>query len=182
MKRGPLVLLLLAGIGPVLLAVAWPAIVRQGPSLTYSSEPIEAPAILFKDQRGESIALAKFRGRIVLLNVWATWCAPCREEMPALDRLQAKFGGEDFEVIALSVDRAGINAVDAFFRAVNIRHLKRYIDESATTMHKLGIAGLPTTLLIDRDGREVRRYVGAAEWDKEEFARLIRNAMSRQEQ
>lgn len=178
----PLALLFLAGIGPMLLAAMWPAVVRQGPSLIYSSTLIEVPAISFKDQLGESISLANFRGRVVLLNVWATWCAPCREEMPALDRLQAKLGGADFEVVALSVDRAGMNAVEAFFRAIDIRHLKRYIDESAWTMRKLGIVGLPTTLLIDREGREVRRYVGAAEWDKEEFAQIVRNAMARQEQ
>lgn len=178
----PLALLFLAGVGFILLATVQPSFVRQVPSVFHSRTLIEVPAISFKDEQGRLIDLAKFRGRVVLLNVWATWCTPCREEMPALDRLQAKLGGANFEVVALSVDRAGMNAVEAFFKAVDIRHLKPYIDENDTTMHKLGIAGLPTTLLIDRDGRDVARIVGAAEWDKEEFAQLIRKAMARQEQ
>ncbi len=175
-------LLFLAGVGPILLANIWPSVVSQRPSLIQRSIPVEVPAISFRDQLGESVSLGNFRGRVVLLNVWATWCAPCREEMPALDRLQAKLGGADFEVVALSVDRAGMNAVEAFFRAVGMRHLKRYIDESAATMQKLSIVGLPTTLLIDRNGREVRRYVGAAAWDNEEFVEVIRKTMAGQEQ
>lgn len=101
--------------------------------------------------------------------------------MPALDRLQAKLGGSDFEVVALSVDRAGLSTVDTFFAAFRIRHLKRYIDESGLITQTVGVVGLPTTLLIDRNGREIRRYVGAAEWDTENLFKVIREAIARQE-
>ena len=177
-----LALLFLAGMGPIVLSTMWPAAIRQDPLLIARPAPVEVPTISFRNRLDEQVTLSDFRVRVVLLNIWATWCVPCREEMPALDRLEAKLGGVDFQVVALSVDRGGMTAVEAFFRSSRMRHLTRYIDESGASMQKLGIVGLPTTLLIDREGREVRRYVGAAQWDKEEFTQLIRKVMARREQ
>jgi thiol-disulfide isomerase/thioredoxin len=132
------------------------------------------PALSFEDATGAAVSLADFRGRAVLLNIWATWCGPCRKEMPALDRLQTSLGGADFVVVALSIDRGGLGAVQPFFDEIGIAELAVYLDESAAAMSALGITGVPTTLLIGRDGGEIRRWAGPAEWDSPEMEALIR--------
>lgn len=123
------------------------------------------PELRFHDDTGRARSLADFRGKVVLLNIWATWCTPCREEMPALDRLQAKLGGPDFQVVALSIDQQGAQAVRKFFDDVGVQALELYIDPSAQAGFKLATLGLPTTVIVDRAGREIGRRVGPAEWD-----------------
>lgn len=129
--------------------------------------------VAFQDGAGRSLTLADFKGKVVLLNVWATWCSPCRKEMPTLDRLQAQRGGKDFEVVALSIDREGPDVVRKFFAETGIRNLALYIDPSMDAQSKLEVIGVPTTLLIDRDGREVARHTGIAEWDRPEVIDTI---------
>lgn len=107
-----------------------------------------------------------FRGRFVLLNVWATWCPPCVKEMPSLDRLHALKGSGTFEVVALSIDRQGLDVVKPFFERIGLTSLAIYLDREARSMPALRITGLPTTLLIDPDGREIARWAGAREWDE----------------
>lgn len=136
--------------------------------------PRSVSDVRFKDGARRSVALADMRGRIILLNVWATWCGPCRREMPTLDRVQAELGGTDFEVVALSIDRAGPEAVRKFFAETGVRRLALYIDESGRAARDLGAIGLPTTLLLDRDGRELGRLVGAAEWDTPEMIGFLK--------
>lgn len=132
----------------------------------------QLPDIRFQDAGGNTRSLADFRGRVVLLNLWATWCVPCRKEMPSLDRLQAQLGGPAFEVVALSIDKSP-QAVREFYREYGIRKLALYIDPSAEVTSTLGAVGIPTTLLVDGDGRERWRRVGPAEWDApEEVARI----------
>lgn len=128
----------------------------------------------FTDAEGGQLGLAGFRGRTVLLNIWATWCAPCREEMPALDRLQAALGGPDFEVVALSIDRGGADAVRAFYEKIGTANLAVYIDRPNASSRALGVVGIPTTLLLDRDGREIGRAIGPVEWDGPETVGLLR--------
>lgn len=140
--------------------------------------PRPVPEIRFLDADGKPLTLANFRGKVVLLNVWATWCPPCRKEMPSLDRLQAKLGGADFEVVALSIDRGGIFVVQEFFKEADVEALAFYIDPSVEVMSRLGIVGLPTTLLIDRSGREIGRWVGPAEWDQPEVVQFIRSHLA----
>ena len=123
---------------------------------------------------GAPRALAGFRGRVILLNIWATWCGPCREEMPALDRLQAMLGGPDFEVVPLSIDRGGVFAIKGFYEELDLRALQIYVDQSGEALTKLGAAGIPLTLLVDRDGRELWRHLGPAEWDKPAAVNRIR--------
>jgi len=108
------------------------------------------------------------------LNLWATWCVPCRREMPSLDRLQAAFDGTDFDVVALSLDRKGVPVVRAFYDEFAIAALDLYVAKSSTVTRALGVIGLPTTLLVDRTGRELGRVVGPAEWDSPEFMALVR--------
>jgi len=136
--------------------------------------PRPLPAIGFEDAEGRSLTLADFRGKTVLLNIWATWCAPCRQEMPTLDALQAELGGAGFEVVPLSIDRAGPEVVREFYDEIGIQHLALYIDPSMQAASDLETMGLPTTLLIDGGGREVGRLVGPAEWDTREMVAFLR--------
>jgi thiol-disulfide isomerase/thioredoxin len=142
-------------------------------NFTLLDEPRPVPQIAFTDGAGAARGLGEFKGRVVLLNLWATWCAPCRREMPALDRLQARLGGNGFEVVALAVDRGGMDKVRGFLEEVGIEYLAPYLDRTAKSMRALGVIGLPTTLLIDRRGREVGRLIGPAEWDSDEAVALI---------
>src|SRR5205807_3331537 len=114
---------------------------------------------------GHTRSLTDFKGRAVLLNIWATWCIPCRKEMPALDRLQAKLGGRDFEVIPLSIDRGGRDVVAKFYAEIGIQNLAIDIDTSAQAVPTLAAVGLPTTLIINRAGYETNRFIGPSEWD-----------------
>jgi thiol-disulfide isomerase/thioredoxin len=124
------------------------------------------------------VTLADFRGRAVLLNLWATWCVPCRAEIPALDRLQAAKGGQDFEVVAVNVDTARLERRAAFLDSVGVKALTRYADPSGDvfeTLRRDGKAlGLPVTLVIDKDGCEVGAIEGGAKWDSAEAQALVR--------
>ena len=135
--------------------------------------PRPVPELVFEDGKGERRTLAGFRNRVVLLNVWATWCVPCREEMPALDRLQQKLGGPGFEVLALSIDAGGAAAVKQFYDEIGIRSLAIYVDPASQAMGALGVVGIPTTVLIDRQGHEIGRRTGPAQWDGAEAVRMI---------
>lgn len=151
----------------VSLAAASTAVAQSPPKNFIAHElPKPVPTIAFEDEQGRTRSLADFRGKVVLFNIWATWCSPCRREMPALDRLQATLGGTEFEVVALSIDRGGIGAVRKFFTEIGIRNLALHIDSSGKAIRELGAIGLPATLLIDRQGREIGRLMGPAEWDE----------------
>ncbi|MEN2977017.1 TlpA disulfide reductase family protein [Tistrella bauzanensis] len=122
---------------------------------------------------GSPVGLDAYRGRVVLLNLWATWCAPCIEEMPALLRLQTSRGGPDFTVLAVAADQGGAAVVAPFLDRLQLTGLDVTIDKSMKTLGALQVAGLPTTLIIDRQGREVARLVGIAHWDEPEGVALI---------
>lgn len=141
--------------------------------------PKPVASIAFEDQRGRARNLADFRGKVVLLNIWATWCGPCRREMPSLDRLQEMLGGPDFEVVALSIDRSGLEAVHKFYADVGIRNLSIYVDSSGKATRELAAVGVPATLLIDRDGREIGRLVGPAEWDEPGIVQFLKRVVAR---
>ena len=130
--------------------------------------------IRFEDENGKGLALSDFRGKIVLLNIWATWCGPCRREMPSLDRLQAQLGGTDFQVVPLSIDRAGVAVVRKFYTEVELKVLPIYIDTAGSATRTLATVGVPATLLIDREGRELGRLVGPAEWDEAPMVEFLR--------
>ncbi len=143
-------------------------------NFTLLDEPKPVPEVSFVDEGGRARTLADFQGKVVLLNLWATWCAPCRREMPTLDNLQARLGGDDFEVVALSIDRAGMDKVRGFLDDIGTGNLALYLDSSTRAMRALRVMGLPTTLLVDASGREVGRLIGPAEWDTPEAVALIR--------
>lgn len=154
-------------------------VAAQEPSRNFIVYPEPKPiaAVQFEDADGRSRSLADFSGKVVLLNIWATWCVPCRKEMPTLDRLQTALGGSDFEVVALSIDRR-MDVVRKFFADVGIQKLAMYIDVSAKATRELGAVGLPTTLLLDRGGREIGRLIGPAEWDSPDIAAFISCVMA----
>jgi thiol-disulfide isomerase/thioredoxin len=135
-------------------------------------EPLPATAS-FMDGTGKQRSIADWSGKVVLLNLWATWCAPCRKEMPALDRLQKAMGSDTFEVVAVSVDRAGRAAAEKFLSETKVEGLGLYVDPSARFGAALQAVGMPTTLLVDPKGREIGRLIGPAEWDSEDARRLI---------
>jgi thiol-disulfide isomerase/thioredoxin len=163
-----------------LLAASWTmgaAAQEASKQFIMHSTPKPVAEIQFEDDNGQTRSLADFHGEFVLLNIWATWCIPCRKEMPALDRLATTLGSDDFEVVPLSIDR-DMDVVRKFYLEVGIQKLGRYRDNSGRATRALGAVGIPTTLLIDRDGREIGRLIGPAEWDSSEMIEFIRCAIS----
>jgi thiol-disulfide isomerase/thioredoxin len=142
-------------------------------AFVFRKVPEELPEVKFQDAAGKERTLADWRGKVVLLNLWATWCLPCRKEMPALDRLQRELGSDTFEVVALSVDRTGLPGARKFLDEAKVEKLALYADGTARMANTLRAAGLPATLLLDRDGREIGRLLGPAEWDSDDAKRLI---------
>jgi thiol-disulfide isomerase/thioredoxin len=136
--------------------------------------PRTVPEIGFKDALGRKRTFADLRDKVLTLNIWATRCPPCREEMPALDRLQPNFETQSVVVVALSVDRKGLGAVQRFFDESALEQLVPFIDESRQTVRNLSFAGLPGTLLIDPDGQEFGRLLGGAKWDSKEIIEFLK--------
>jgi thiol-disulfide isomerase/thioredoxin len=146
-------------------------------AFVFKKEPETLPDVRFQDANGAEKTLADWRGKVVLVNLWATWCAPCRKEMPALDRLQRELGSSKFEVVAISVDRTGLAGARKFLDETNVQNLALYADPTTKLSSALKAVGLPITLLLDTEGREIGRLVGPAEWDSEDAKRLIRAVM-----
>ena len=168
-------------IALAILAMPTQPVAAQAPAgFTVHESPRPLPDIQFENGQGEAMSLTDFRGKVVLLNIWATWCAPCRREMPTLERLQADLGGPDFEVVALSIDRKGLPVVKEFYEELGLQELGMYVDASAKAPRELSALGVPTTLLIDREGKEVGRLLGPAEWDSPEMVAFIRGYLERQ--
>lgn len=163
----------------LLVAGATVAAAQQPPKnfILYEA-PKPIASIAFEDDGGRQRNLAEFRGKVVLLNIWATWCGPCRREMPSLDRLQGLLGGADFDVVALSIDRSGIETVRKFYDDVGIRNLPIYLDSSGKTARELATIGVPATLLIDRAGRELGRLIGPAEWDEPDIVQFLKRIIA----
>jgi len=134
-----------------------------------------APIEPFYDVNGNEVTLQGFGGKVVLLNLWATWCAPCLQELPSLDRLQAQLGGDRFAVVAVSVDRRGVEAVRPFFEKLKIAHLPIYVESHDRLAQALGLQVLPSTIIVGPHGIMAGRLIGAAEWDAPEAVALLRH-------
>ena len=133
-----------------------------------------APEASFTDGQGRPVSLGDFRGRVVLLNLWATWCAPCVKEMPTIDNLARIVGGEPIQVIALSVDRGGAATVRPFYERTGVKNLGIYLDSGNKVPRAFSVRGLPTTIVIDRQGREAYRLEGTADWDSKANVAMLR--------
>ena len=142
-----------------------------------SSQPFAAPAISLADSDGHTVELADLRGKLVLVNLWATWCEPCLREMPSLERLQSRFG-ERIAVLAVSEDRGGDKIVEPFIAKLGLKSVKIYIDPKSEVGHAFEVRGLPTSFLIDRDGKVLGRVEGAAEWDSPKILGVLEPLLS----
>lgn len=152
-------------------------------SFVMDATPKPMPELQFIDHDGRALTLKDFSGKTLLLNLWATWCAPCRKEMPALDRLQVALGGPNFMVLPVSIDRKGFTAVDVFYVDASIQHLSAYVAPAANqALDTLGIWGLPASLLIDPQGRELARLEGPAEWDAPEMIDFLKTIIAKQKE
>ena len=132
------------------------------------------PSITFTDADGKVLAPADFAGKGLVINLWATWCPPCVAEMPALDRAAAALAGDDILLLPLSSDRGGLNTVQGFYERTGLRTLRMWFDPRGAAARALGARGLPTTVIVDRQGREQARLEGDAAWDAPEFLTAIR--------
>ncbi len=135
--------------------------------------PRPAPATTFRDAAGREISLRDFRGRVVVLNFWATWCAPCIHEMPSLDRLAARFADRPFALVALNEDREGAEVAAPFIEKLGLRHTALYTDPGGAVQRAFEVRSLPTTIVFDAHGREVGRLVGPADWASPEALNLV---------
>jgi thiol-disulfide isomerase/thioredoxin len=146
-------------------------------ALAVAQRPFHVPDLAFKDVDGRAHTLADWRGRTVLLNLWATWCVPCRREMPALDKLESELGGANFQVVAVNIDTRDPDKPLAFIKDAGVRHLAYYADPSAKVFQDLKSAGkafgMPTTLLVDRSGCEIGEMAGPAEWSSADGIKLV---------
>jgi thiol-disulfide isomerase/thioredoxin len=152
-------------------------------AMSAASRPVLMPDMRFRDASGTERSLSDWRGRTVLFNLWATWCVPCRQEMPALDELQAKLGGADFEVVAVNIDTRDGEKPRAWFKEVGIERLAYYADPAAKVFQDLkqvGKAfGMPTTILVDGAGCEIGTLAGPAEWASADAIKLVSAALGR---
>ena len=152
-------------------------------AVNVAKSPLKVPDLAFQDAGGKPLSLANWRGRTVLLNLWATWCVPCRKEMPALDALQQKLGGPDFQVVAVNIDTRDPDKPKAFLKELGIDKLAYYTDPTAKTFQDLKAIGrafgMPTTLLVDRQGCEIGTIAGPAEWASDDAIKLIQAALSK---
>lgn len=146
-------------------------------ALSLAAKPKPLPDLSFDAPGGKKVSLLDFRGQTVLLNLWATWCVPCRQEMPALDHLQSLRGSQDFTVVAVNVDTARLDRPQAFWQEIGIKSLTLYTDNEAAAFQKLKgigkVIGLPTTILIDKTGCETGTMAGPAQWDSGDALALI---------
>ncbi|WP_316016138.1 TlpA disulfide reductase family protein [Roseobacter sp. HKCCA0434] len=134
-------------------------------ALVVHNSPQALPDRAVTDPDGGEVSLADYAGKVVLVNFWATWCAPCREEMPDLDALNADLGGEDFEVVTIASGRNSLSGIRAFYAETGVETLPILLDPRGALARRAGVLGLPVTILIDREGREIARLNGGAHWN-----------------
>ena len=142
-----------------------------------STQPRPAPAISLADTSGHSVELSELQGKLVIVNLWATWCGPCLREMHSLERLQSRLG-EQVAVLAVSEDRGGNKAVEPFVAKLGLKSVKIYIDHKSEVGRAFGVRGLPTSFIIDREGKVLGRVEGAAEWDSPKILGVLEPLLS----
>ena len=141
--------------------------------LVVHDDPIALPDRPFTDPDGNEFTLADYEGKVVLINFWATWCAPCREEMPDLEALQRDYGGDDFAVVPIATGRNSLPGIKSFFEEIGVTNLPILLDPQGQLARRAGVLGLPVTIVMDREGNEVARLTGGAQWADEEARALV---------
>lgn len=173
----PIILLFALGsfLGRIDAAVAKePVLKGQVQEFQLAPSSRSRPAVSWKDRSGKKVSLADFDGKVLMVNFWATWCAPCIRELPSIDRLQARLGGDKFTVAAISIDRGGKPVALRMLKRLNIKKLALYIDKDSSSARHLGVRNMPTTIIFDAKGREVGKLEGGAEWDSSEAIELVK--------
>lgn len=161
------------------------SVFAKGPNLTGSMKKFQLTPITknsldetgyfnWKNAKGEVLSLKNFKGRIVLLNFWATWCLPCIKELPSMERLQTKFKEDDFTIIAISLDRGGKSVAARLLRRLKLKKLTLYTDKENKSAQKLGVKFMPTTFIFDRESRKLGKLQGGIEWDSTNAEALIK--------
>ena len=146
--------------------------------LMFHAEPWEGSATPFTAEDGSQMALTDYEGQIVVLNFWATWCAPCRKEMPHLSALQTQMGGDDLQVVTIATGRNPRPAMERFFAEIGVDNLPLHTDERQALARSLGVLGLPATIILDREGREIARMQGEADWSSESAIAILTELLS----
>ena len=145
--------------------------------MTIANNTASAPKTIFFDTGGKELTLNDFKGRLTLVNFWATWCAPCRKEMPSLEVLSNQIGGDTFQVVTIATMRSSEEAVKKFFNDNNIIDLPKFRDPKGYLARASGVAALPLTMLLDRKGNEISRLIGDADWSQDETIEFIKKAI-----
>jgi thiol-disulfide isomerase/thioredoxin len=148
--------------------------------LNFHSTPLVTTDVTFTSEDGQDMTLANFEGKHILLNFWATWCAPCRKEMPHLSALQDTLGGDSFEVVTIATGRNPLPAMQRFFAEIEVDNLPLHTDPRQALARNLGVLGLPATLIIDPDGQEIARMQGEADWSSDNALAILRALLSPQ--
>ena len=130
--------------------------------------------VIFKDANQKSVDLTDYKGKLIILNFWATWCAPCKEEMPSLDNLQANINLNNLKIFPINISRESLSKSESFYRELNIKNLDIYFDSSITLAKKLSLRGVPTTILFNKDGKEFARIIGSVDFNDEEFINWLK--------
>ncbi len=146
--------------------------------LMFHAEPVAVSEVEFGHLDGTTHSLEEYRGKWVVLNFWATWCAPCRKEMPMLANLQEEFGGDDFAVVTIATGRNSPQGIKRFFEEINVNSLPLYVDPRNGLASRMGVMGLPVTLILNPEGQEVARMMGEATWDSDSAKAILRMLMA----
>ena len=146
--------------------------------LVFHAEPKPVEAVEFGHVDGSTHSLAEYRGKWVVLNFWATWCAPCRAEMPMLSKLESDLGGDNFAVVTIATGRNSPQTIERFFAEIGVTNLPLYVDPRHDLARPMGVMGLPITVILDPEGREVARMIGEATWDGESATAILTALMS----
>lgn len=142
--------------------------------LVVHSQPKAVPETPFNGEDGTNMTLADYKGKITVVNFWATWCAPCRHEMPMLSDLQTELGSEDFEVVTIATGRNAPPAMKKFFDEINVDNLPLHADPRMNLSRQMGVLGLPVTVIVDRSGQEIARLQGDADWSSDSAKSILK--------
>lgn len=145
------------------------------PKLIWHAEPMAPSTVPFTAEDGSEMTIADYNGKYVVMNFWATWCVPCRVEMPSLSRLQSALGGDDFEVATIATGRNPRPAIDRFFEEIEVTNLPKHIDNNMRLARSMRIMGLPVTVILDREGNEIARLTGEEHWDTDIVYAMVRS-------
>jgi len=174
--------LIIIAVAGVASGAGFQALAAEAPKplkLVWHETPKPLPATVFKDAADADQTLTNFAGKVLVINFWATWCAPCVKEMPTLDRLQGKLGGKDFQVLTISQDREGAKVAKPFMEKNEWKNLAFYVEPRGKFARDAALNGLPTTLIIDKSGREVARVEGEVQWDSPEVEKILRDLIKK---